>query len=43
MLGIEADGRYGDVMEQALYNGVLASLSLEGTSFRQTGTLAARK
>lgn len=33
MLQIRADGRYGDVMEQALYNTVLAGMALDGRSF----------
>ena len=33
MLEIQADNRYGDVMEQALYNTVLAGMALDGKSF----------
>lgn len=33
MLEIKADNRYGDVMEQALYNTVLAGMALDGKSF----------
>jgi hypothetical protein len=33
MLEIKADRRYGDVMEQALYNTVLAGMALDGKSF----------
>ncbi len=33
MLEIRAEGRYGDVMEQALYNTVLAGMALDGKSF----------
>lgn len=33
MLEIHADSRYGDVMEQALYNTVLAGMALDGKSF----------
>lgn len=33
MLEIRADNRYGDVMEQALYNTVLAGMALDGKSF----------
>ena len=33
MLQIKADSRYGDVMEQALYNTVLAGMALDGKSF----------
>lgn len=33
MLEIQADSQYGDVMEQALYNTVLAGMALDGRSF----------
>lgn len=33
MLGLEPNARYSDVMEQALYNGALSGLSLDGTRF----------
>lgn len=33
MLELHADSRYGDVMEQALYNTVLAGMALDGRSF----------
>lgn len=33
LLAIEANGEYGDVMEQALYNCVLAGMQLDGTKF----------
>jgi len=33
MLQMEADGEYADVMERALYNGVLSGVSLDGKSF----------
>ncbi len=33
MLESNADGRYGDVMEQAFYNTVLAGIQLDGKSF----------
>ncbi|WP_027521958.1 glycoside hydrolase family 127 protein [Bradyrhizobium sp. Ec3.3] len=33
MLEIEADGRYADVMERALYNTVLGSIALDGRHF----------
>ncbi|WEK53567.1 MAG: glycoside hydrolase family 127 protein [Candidatus Cohnella colombiensis] len=33
MLQIEQDSRYGDVMERALYNGVLSGMSLDGTHY----------
>jgi hypothetical protein len=33
MFLMEADGSYGDVFERALYNGVLAGISLSGTEY----------
>jgi len=33
MLYLERDGKYADVMERALYNGVLAGMQLDGTKF----------
>lgn len=33
MLQLNTDGRYADVLERALYNGVLSGLSLDGSSF----------
>lgn len=33
MLQIEADSRYADVMERALYNGILSGMSLDGRKF----------
>lgn len=33
MLTIEKDSRYSDVMERALYNGVLSGMSLDGKAF----------
>jgi DUF1680 family protein len=33
MLQIDADAEYADVMERALYNGVLSGVSLDGTRF----------
>jgi uncharacterized protein len=33
MVQLEGDGRYIDVLEQALYNGVLSGVSLDGTRF----------
>ena len=33
MLQLEADARYADVMETALYNGVLSGIALDGKSF----------
>ncbi len=33
MLKLKRDGAYADVMERALYNGVLSGMALDGTSF----------
>lgn len=33
MLHMDEDGKYADVMERALYNGVLSGISLDGTRF----------
>ncbi|PZE21177.1 glycoside hydrolase family 127 protein [Paenibacillus xerothermodurans] len=33
MLQLEADGEYADVMERALYNGLLSGISLDGTKY----------
>ncbi|MHB2165606.1 glycoside hydrolase family 127 protein [Alsobacter sp. R-9] len=33
MLGVTPDGRYADAMEQALFNGALSGMSLDGTRF----------
>ena len=33
MLELDPDGRYGDVMEKALYNGTISGMSLDGRSF----------
>jgi DUF1680 family protein len=41
MLQVEADGRYADVMERALYNGVLSGISLDGERFFYRNPLAA--
>ena len=40
MLQIEADGQYADVIERALFNGVLSGLSYEGTRFFYVNRLA---
>lgn len=32
MLQLDADRRYADVLEQALYNGVLSGINLDGSS-----------
>lgn len=39
MLGISAESRYADLFEQALYNGVLPGISLEGTRYFYTNPL----
>ena len=41
MLQITADSRYADVMERALYNGVLSGVSLDGRKFLYVNPLAA--
>ncbi|MFB3892520.1 MAG: glycoside hydrolase family 127 protein [Phycisphaerae bacterium] len=41
MLQIEADGQYADVMERALYNGVLSGVSLDGRRFFYANHLTA--
>ncbi|HOX08121.1 MAG TPA: glycoside hydrolase family 127 protein [Planctomycetota bacterium] len=40
MLGLELDGRYGDVMERALYNGIPSGVSLDGRRFFYANPLA---
>ena len=40
MLNLTADGRYADVMERALYNGVLGGVSLDGRRFFYVNPLA---
>ena len=40
MLQIEADARYADVLERALYNGALAGVSLDGRKFFYVNPLA---
>lgn len=42
MLGRGPDARYGDIMEQALYNNALAGLSLDGTRFFYDNPLESR-
>jgi uncharacterized protein len=39
MLQITAEAKYADLVEQTLYNSVLAGISLDGTSFFYTNTL----
>ena len=41
MFYIYADGKYGDMMEKALYNGVLSGLSLDGGRYYYTNPLDA--
>ncbi|MEA3407319.1 MAG: glycoside hydrolase family 127 protein [Chloroflexota bacterium] len=41
MLQFEGDGRYADVMERALYNGVLSGVSLKGDKFFYANPLEA--
>jgi len=41
MLQMEADGAYADVMERALYNGVLSGVSLDGKRFFYANPLTA--
>ena len=41
MLQIEADSEYADVMERALYNGVLSGLALDGRRFFYANPLSA--
>ncbi len=40
MLNITCDGKYADTMEQTLYNGVMAGVSLDGTEFFYSNPLA---
>jgi hypothetical protein len=40
MLRVDLNGRYADVMEQALFNGVLSGVSLDGTRFFYENPLA---
>lgn len=42
MLQIERDGVYADVLERALYNGVLSGVSLQGDTFFYENPLASR-
>ncbi len=41
MLQAEGDARYADILERALYNGVLSGVSLDGAHFFYTNPLAA--
>ena len=42
MLRVDLDGRYGDAMELALFNGALAGVSLDGSLFYYENPLASR-
>jgi DUF1680 family protein len=42
MLLLHADGRYADVVERAMYNGILAGVSLKGDTFFYVNPLASR-
>jgi DUF1680 family protein len=42
MLQLDCDARYGDVLERALYNGVLSGVSLDGSKFFYENPLASR-
>ncbi len=42
MLAIDPQGKYGDAMERALYNGVLSGVSLDGKRFFYVNPLAVR-
>ena len=39
MLALENDAKYADIIERAIYNGVLSGLSLDGTKFFYTNPL----
>ena len=39
MLELTGEAKYADVMEQSLYNGLLATISLDGSSYFYTNTL----
>ena len=39
MLGVTAEARFADLLELALYNGVLSSISLDGKEFFYTNPL----
>ena len=43
MLQVDADGKYADIMERALYNGVISGVSLNGDTFFYANHLAAKK
>ena len=37
-----ADGKYGDILERGMYNGILSGISLDGTKFFYVNPLASR-
>ncbi len=39
---MHADGKYGDVLERGMYNGILSGISLEGTKFFYVNPLSSR-
>ena len=41
MLRMDPDGRYADVLEKVLYNGILSGMSLDGTKFFYVNPLEA--
>lgn len=41
MLGLEADGKYADVLEKELFNGIISGMSLDGTHFFYVNPLQA--
>ena len=43
LLRLDLDGRYGDALERALYNGFLSGLSLDGTQFFYVNPLAVQR
>lgn len=43
MLQVDADGKYADIMERALYNGVISGVSLNGDTFFYANHLACKK
>jgi uncharacterized protein len=43
LLALDLDGRYADVMELCLYNGVMTAMSLDGRAFTYVNQLASSK
>lgn len=43
MLHLDGDSHYADIMERALYNGILAGISLDGRSFFYENLLAVKR